>query len=635
MPYLSLVFTLALVAGLVAGVLADRSPTVVLSSVLAGGWLTALAAFHRRWPRAQAAALAASTIAAGWLLGAAAVDRALNPALRVLLDQRFGGFTMDRTGDARLEEPVVIEGRLTADASPTDTGVGLRVAVERVWLGPCPEPAEGGVSLSVSGALQAASMREWTAGRTIRAPAILRRPARYLNRGLPDQERALARRGVALVGTVKSATLVEVVGRGRWWEEGAAAVRAHTRSGPRASRRARRSAGRRHRDRASHRRSRGDRSSTSSGGCRRPAPTTSLRSRAATSRFSRRWCSAAWALLGIRGRVAALSAIVVLTCYAVVASGGAIGRARHADGRAVSGRAADRSADRRRKRGRAQRRGAAARSIRSGPPTSASGSPSAPRAPFSSAPHACACRVTRWRAAVLALLVASICAELALAPVGASAFQRVTVAGLVLNFVAIPCMTLVQMAAMLLVCLRLRRAHGGSRARMAIAGAARHGRVDRQHRACSMSRRGSRGVCRPSVLVARVATTRRWRRGGGSRSRARACGAGCHASRRAGAAALFLWIIAAPAARVRQYGDGRLSPDGHRRRPGRRDARHVPQRPHAGGRHRAASRCGATFDIGDRVIGPVLRQRGLLGLDYLAVTHGDPDHIGGAPRARA
>jgi competence protein ComEC len=40
---------------------------------------------------------------------------------------------------------------------------------------------------------------------------------------------------------------------------------------------------------------------------------------------------------------------------------------------------------------------------------------------------------------------------------------------------------------------------------------------------------------------------------------------------------------------------------------------------------------GSTFDVGERVVAPSLRAAGVRSLDTLIITHGDPDHLGGAP----
>src|SRR6185436_6148857 len=70
---------------------------------------------------------------------------------------------------------------------------------------------------------------EWTAGRTLEMMATFRRPARYLNEGVPDFERDLALAGTSLFGSVKSRLLVEVVARGSATQEAAAQVRRHVR----------------------------------------------------------------------------------------------------------------------------------------------------------------------------------------------------------------------------------------------------------------------------------------------------------------------------------------------------------------------------------------------------------------------
>ena len=49
-------------------------------------------------------------------------------------------------------------------------------------------------------------------------------PARYLDPGVPDHRLGLARRGILSTGTVKSPVLIDVVRRGSWIDEAAAAI---------------------------------------------------------------------------------------------------------------------------------------------------------------------------------------------------------------------------------------------------------------------------------------------------------------------------------------------------------------------------------------------------------------------------
>src|SRR5262249_32029183 len=148
-------------------------------------------------------------------------------------------------------------GILRADAAPTESGASLSIDVDTIAgragqagrVGQAGEVAEraealrlarpepvaprrthgdpapaqrvegrartsGGIVGTVVGALVAARLDDWRAGRRVRVPVSLHRAARYLDPGVPDHERALARRGTTLVGSVKSGALVEVLARG-------------------------------------------------------------------------------------------------------------------------------------------------------------------------------------------------------------------------------------------------------------------------------------------------------------------------------------------------------------------------------------------------------------------------------------
>jgi competence protein ComEC len=632
MPHLSLALALVIVAGLAGGVLVDTPLTSMLSVMLAAGWIIGVASFLWHWPHAQLVGLGLSVVAAAWLVGGHALDRALHPSLRVILEQRLGGFSIDRLAEGRQESPVTIEGRLRGDAVLTETGAIARIDVERVWLGPCPEPAAGGISVGIGGAMQAEHVAQWTEGRVIRAPVLLRRPARYLNQGLPDQERAFARRGVTLVGTIKSAAVIEVVARGRWWDEAAARVRANTRAAL-----------------ARHVRPRGEQSAA-------VATAILIGDRTALDiEVERRLQEAgtyhviaisggniailaglllgtlAW--LGLRGRMAALATIVALGAYAIVAAGGAsVARATlmavvYLAVRLIDQRTAAANAI-----------GLTGTAILLIDPLSIAdvgfwltfGATTAIRVGVASVRLPAASEQTRrttWllRAAATVLL-ASACVELALAPISAMVFQRVTVAGLLLNFAALPAMTIVQIAAMCVIAfdavgLQVLAGWAGVLVHLgsvALTDSARFldyapwltWRVPSPLVAVVVAYYAMLALTLASVRFARVHKV------------PRRLAAGC-------AGALLLWIIAAPHARVRAYGDQRL----HLTviDVGQGDAMLVT---FPNGRRLIVDTGGVTlrgeFDVGDRVIGPALRAGGLLSLDYLAVTHGDPDHIGGA-----
>jgi competence protein ComEC len=612
--HLSSLLTLALAAGVAGGVSVDAPVAFIVALTMSAAWSTALLSYLRGFVRMQLLALCALVGGAGWVLGAHAVAGAEHPPLRAVFEQRVEG------------EPLLIEGRLREDAALTGNGAVLRLDVERLENGGAMEATEGGIAVGVGGAMQPLYLVQWTAGRVVRAPVVLRRPVRYLNAGLPDQERALARRGISLVGTIKSATLVEVVERGSWWQEAAASIRARTRAAI---------------DR--HVAPYGAQSAAIAtailiGDRAALTPGLELQLQEAGTyhviaisggniAILAGLCLGGLRLLGIRGRLASIAAIATLGAYSVIAIGGAsVMRAtlmaviylavRLIDQRTAPANAISLTA---------------AIVLLTTPLAIVDvgfwltfGATVALLAASALPQGSVMFRFGILRTALL-VVAASVCVELVLAPIAAFVFQRVTMAGLLLNVVAIPSMTIVQVGAMGVVAsdvLDWLRLAGWLGLVVHLAGVA----LTESGRALDYAPWLTWRAPSPHLLLlavyyvalglACVSWLRGWPIG-----RRRTTGVG--------AAILFVWIVAAPGARVRARGDGTLHLTLFDVGQGDALLATFPN-----GRTLAidtgASSPGGDFDIGDRVIGPALRARGLLALDYLAVTHGDPDHIGGA-----
>lgn len=615
----SLALAIAVAAGVAGGVFLDPSIVPVTRWLVAG--LVAVAFVLAARGRLYAAKLITLGVlmAACVIWGSHADQQAQHPPLRQLLEDRLGGFSIERIDTERQEAPIAIEGRLTSDAYLTDNGATLRMTVERVWLSDCPEPTQGGVSLTIVGGLAAQSVTEWRAGRIIRAPAVLRRPARYLDHGVPDQERLLARRGIALVGTVKSAALVQVVANGSSLNEAAAAFRDRVR------RAIRRHVGWRDPQSAAIAIAIliGDRGSLDPDVEQRLQEAGTYHVIAISGGniaiLAGLVLGALW-LIGIRDGWAAAAAAAVLAAYALMAGGGtSVIRATVMAAIYLLLRVIDQ---------------------RTSPlhAMSLTAIVILLASPLSiadvglwltfGATAAIITGITRvplprpwWLRGPAALLLASLSAEVLLMPIGALIFQRVTIAGLAANLIAVPCMAVVQIAAMVTSI-----ADTVQFARLA----ALAGWIT------DLSVRGLIGSAAlvdwapwltwrvPSPLLGIVVVY--------YLAVVSSLLASVTQLRRVSAAiggVLFIWIAIAPPTLARRFGDGRL----HLTMldVGQGDAVLVT---FPNGRTLLVDSGGVTtgggFDVGDRVLGPALRHRGLGRLDYVAITHGDLDHIGGA-----
>jgi competence protein ComEC len=547
-------------------------------------------------------------ISAGIVLGRDADSAARHPPLRALFDRHIA------SGELQLF--ATVEGRLRTDALRGPSGVTLDLFIDRIELDGSAQSTSGGALIGVGGELASDRTLQWRAGRRVAFPATLRRPTTYLDPGVGDAERQLAWRGVALVGSVKSDRLVEVASVGTPMAEALASARAAIRRAVASSVApwSARSAA------VVNAILIGDRAGLEAAVERRLQEAGTYHVIAISGgniAILAGLCIFLLRLMRCGPRISALLVIFMLTSYALVVEGGSsVARATLMaaiyfcallfDHRTLPLNVAALTAailfcvdplqvvD----AGFALTFGATLGIL------------------IGMSKFADVLPVSPWLRAPAALLVASACAEIALLPISAFVFSRITFAGLIVNFAAIPLMTLVQVAGMAAVGLTWLSSDLGP-----FAGWVAHIAVEGLIGSAALVDLApwlTRRLAPPPIWVVAV----------------------YYASLIALASAMFirlstalliaagLWIVVTPTfaifpsgpqplrvtfldvgqgdAAIVQFPDGRtLSID-------------------------AGGLASTTFDIGGRVIAPAFWALGVRRLDYMSVTHGDVDHIGGA-----
>ncbi len=627
MPLAATVPAVSLIIGVLIGSHIPDGHPAFLEPGLGLLLFAATVAFLTRRSRIFLLSASAGYVLSGVGLSARAHDLALRSSLVQSLET--SGFLAPSAGaPAGHVEPVVIEGTLREDASASPSGVRLSLNVDHMSTNHKTSGVSGGVLLSVSGQQARSHVDEWRAGRRIRSPATLRRPARFLNPGVPDAERALAFRHTALVGSIKSAGLVELVARGSYIAESAGAARAYVR-----------------------------RAMDANVACWSEMSSAIVTAiligdRAGLDDEVERQLQIAgtYHVLAISGgNIAILSGLLilvlrlsglrpwanlviagVLVAYAGIASAeSSVVRATIMATAYFVARLGD-------------LRVSAADTLMVAAVLIVAVAPLAVHdigfilsfgATLGLLVAATTWPALRsqpwWRRICLQLFVASLSAEAVLLPVAARAFSRVTFAGLVLNFAAIPLMTVAQLSGLGVV---LIAPLSGSLARTSgfIAHQAARGLVSSAGLVTWLPELVVR-TPPPSIV------TMLWYYGAligwlAARHMRRQRGTAARSLRRIqhaagiGLVSALLWILLAPSldgraatllVKVLDVGQGDSAmvrlPDGR------------TVLVDTGG-----SPMPGAFDIGARVVAPALWAAGVRRLDYLAITHGDPDHMGGA-----
>ena len=648
---------LGLLAGSVAGLLAPEIVRVFASALLIGGTCAAVWAWRVSSARAVALTTAAAFAAGGGLLAADAWQKAWRPTMRLAFEELARDERARAIAEGRLlpeddEAFATVTGVLRSDAARTLSGVSLSIDVDAIsrpgplgpaqgaddWREPRPPPmraVRGGLLVTVVGALGPESIAQWRAGRRIRMPVQLHRPGRYLDPGVPDAERMLARSGTTLVGTVKSGALVEMIRDGPWWSEWAGGVRLFAR------RAIARSVGRWSPQSAAIVTAIviGDRAGLDDDVQRRLQEAGTYHVIAISGgniAILAGLLLGAFRFAGCLGREAMLAAIAALTGYAILVGGGAsVDRATLMAVVYFAARAFDQRS----------------------PPLNELWVVAAALVvtnPLAIADPAFALTfgatlgiliasplVIRRSAQTSSLFVvlrsmfaASVAAEAMLFPVGALVFSRVTFAGLALNFLAIPLMGVAQLAGMAvvpvaLVSVRLATAVGWI-AHIGAGGLVWSADLVRFAPVVTYRVAPPGWIVVVIYYISMAASWALWRRrsevsGSAERRTERFIRRAAMTTALLGA----VWILTQPWALLAARGDGLLHVTFLDVGQGDSLLLRFPKGStmlvDAGGLGGSSG-----FDIGDRVVAPVLRERGIRRLDYVVLTHGDPDHIGGA-----